>query len=67
MNLIRSLLNWGAHEEDRFTRIYNQGPFELRLYQKLLCAKISTNGIHDNALKSGLKELFGYIKGNNFN
>lgn len=61
-----SLLNWRATEELRFTRLASLGPYELRLYQKMWCAKVSIQGEFDDALKDGRQLLMDYIEGNNF-
>jgi hypothetical protein len=61
-----SLLNWRAQEESRFTLLSNQGPFEVRLYQRMLSARISVTGSFEEALGNGISHLNDYLEGNNF-
>lgn len=65
-SMIMSLLNLKVADDSRFTVISNQGPFELRYYQKMICARVSVPGAYEEAISNGMKLLFDYIKGNNF-
>lgn len=65
-SILLSLLNWKAQEEARFTLMMSQGPFEVRLYQKLLCARVSLEGSFDEAIKNGMKHITEYLEGTNF-
>jgi hypothetical protein len=65
-SIFLSLFNNTAQEETRFTVLSNQGPFELRMYQKIVCAKISIQGSLDQALSEGARFLEDYIEGSNF-
>jgi hypothetical protein len=61
-----SLLNVGPLQESRYKLIDSQGPFEIRFYQQMLCAKLSLSGSYGEVLKEGLRHLNEFIGGNNF-
>lgn len=63
---IFSILNLGPVQESRYRLISSQGPFEVRFYQRMLCAKISLTGSYNEALKNGLQHLEEFLDGNNF-
>lgn len=65
-SLFSSLLHWRATEELRFTRLASHGPYEVRMYQKMWCAKVSIQGEFDDAFNDGCQLLTDYIEGNNF-
>lgn len=65
-SMFMSLLNWKAQEEARFTLLHCQGPFEIRQYQRMICAKISVTGSFEEALANGINHLNDYLEGNNF-
>jgi hypothetical protein len=65
-SMFLSLLNWKSQEDLRYTLLTSQGPFELRLYQRLLSAKVVVDGNYDEALKKGQDILNDYAEGNNF-
>lgn len=65
-SMFMSLLNWKAQEESRFTLLAAQGPFELRSYQRMVCAKIAVTGSFEEALANGISHLNDFIEGNNF-
>lgn len=65
-SIILSLLNLKAQDEARFSLMMSQGPFEVRLYQKLLCARVSLPGSFEEALKEGVRHLSEYLEGTNF-
>ncbi|MFP5385507.1 MAG: heme-binding protein [Bacteriovoracia bacterium] len=63
---ILSLFNWKGEAFERFTVLCSQGPFELRLYHRMLCGRVRTGGSQEDALKKGTTYLKDYINGNNF-
>lgn len=63
---ILSLLNLNALEENRYTVLTSQGPFEVRFYPRMTCAKIALPGDFKAVLKEGLFHLEEYLSGNNF-
>lgn len=65
-SMFLSLLNWKAQEEARFSLQYNQGPFEIRMYQRMVCASISLTGTFEESLANGIRQLSDYLEGNNF-
>ena len=65
-SIISSLLNIKAQDEARFTLMMTQGPFEVRLYQKLLFARISLQGSFEEVMKNGMRHLSDYLEGTNF-
>lgn len=65
-SMFMSLLNWRAQEESRYTLIGCQGPFEMRAYQRMVCAKIAVTGSFEEALAMGINHLNDYTEGNNF-
>lgn len=65
-SIILSLLNLKAQDEARFSLMMTQGPFEVRLYQKLLCARVSLPGSFEEVLKEGMRHLSEYLEGTNF-
>lgn len=65
-SLITSLVNWKAQDESRFELMMSQGPFEVRLYPRLLCARVSLNGNFEETIKSGMKHISDYLEGTNF-
>lgn len=63
---IVSLLNFKTLEQSRYSVLLSQGPFELRFYQRMICAQMSLTGPYDEVLKIGTKYLQEYFEGNNF-
>ena len=61
-----SLLNLRPLDHHRFSVLRNQGPFELRLYQKMVCAKVLMSGSFQEVVKVGMHHLYQYLEGNNF-
>lgn len=61
-----SLLNLKTTYDNRFTVLEDHGPFELRFYQRMMCAKVSIPGTYEEALRDGTQYLIDYIQGNNF-
>lgn len=51
---------------DRFTVLDEQGPFELRFYQRMICAKVNLPGSFEETLRKGMQYLIDYLSGNNF-
>lgn len=65
-SMFLSLLNLKAAVDTRFTVLAGQGPFELRYYQRMVCAKVNLPGTYEDAVKNGMQYLLDYIGGNNF-
>lgn len=65
-SMFLSLLNWRTLDEARFTLLENQGPFEIRYYQRMLCARIKINGLFEEAVTTGMGYLNDFVEGNNF-
>ncbi len=65
-SMLLSFLSLKPMAETRYTVLGEQGPFELRYYPKMVCAKVSVPGTYEEALKLGKKQLMDYISGNNF-
>lgn len=64
--MFATLLNLKSHDHSRFSVLREQGPFELRLYQKMVCAKVQMKGNFHEVLKIGMHHLYQYLEGNNF-
>jgi hypothetical protein len=65
-SIFLSLLQWKAQDEARFSTLTELGPFEIRLYQRLFCAKLPVKGPFEEAFHQGVAELNDYIEGCNF-
>jgi hypothetical protein len=65
-SLMLTLLNWKTDYDYRYSTILSQGPFELRFYQRQICAKVSLNTNFEESLIEGTRMLKDYIGGNNF-
>lgn len=61
-----SLLNFKTLEQGRYSVLLSQGPFELRFYQRMICAQMSLTGPYDEVFNIGTKYLQEYFDGNNF-
>lgn len=62
---LASLFNFKTQEENRYTVLNGQGPFEIRLQERMLCARMSLSGPYDDIVKIGSKYLQDYLDGNN--
>lgn len=60
-----SLLNIRT-EEDSYTVLERQGPFELRLYKRRRLAKVLVEGGRREAYEKGVSLINDYLSGNNF-
>lgn len=65
-SMFLSLLNLKSAADTRFTVLAGQGPFELRYYQRMVCAKVNLQGPYEEAVKNGMQYLRDYLSGNNF-
>ena len=65
-SMLLSLFNFKSPEEARYTLIMDQGPFEMRMYQRMICAKITLKDSYDKSLIHGIQTLEDYTGGNNF-
>lgn len=63
---LSSLLNFKTQEEARYTTLNCQGPFEIRLYQRFVCARMSLSGPYEEIIRIGTRYLQEYLEGNNF-
>ncbi len=63
---LSSLLNFKTQEEAPYTVLGMQGPFEIRLYQRFVCARMSLSGPYEEIIRIGNKYLQEYLEGNNF-
>lgn len=61
-----SLLNFKLGEEVIENFSTRQGPFEVRMNPRMICAKISIPNYESSSLSSSLKILGEYLDGNNF-
>jgi hypothetical protein len=65
ISLLGSLLNLKGLEESRYTLLGSQGPFEIRLYQRMAVAKVMVQGDFNQAFQQGKKHLLDYLQGSN--
>lgn len=65
-SVLASLLNLKIPVAERYSVLQVQGPFEVRLYQRMVCAKMSLTGPYEDILKIGSRYLSEYFDGNNF-
>lgn len=63
---LSSLLNFKIQEDAQYSVLSSQGPFEIRLYQRFVCARMSLSGPYDEIMKIGSKYIQEYLEGNNF-
>ena len=64
--MIETLLNFTHRRPERFTVLFEQGPFELRQYQPMVCARVYFSGNFSDSIKMGMDHLGQYLAGNNF-
>ena len=53
-------------EEPLFSVLSQQGPFEIRMYPRLVSAKVLIKGDFTEAIPQGIQRLQNYLEGNNF-
>jgi hypothetical protein len=61
-----SLFSEKILEDNRYKVLTMQGPFELRLYQRMTYARVSLTGPYDLIVNKGMEYLKEYLEGNNF-
>lgn len=66
ISLLSSLISLKLPEEERYSVIDSQGPFEIRFYRRLACAKVFVPGDLSFAYSQGRKHLEDYLGGSNF-
>ena len=63
---LATLLNFKTPGSEKYSVITEQGPFELRLYHRMICASITLTGPFNEIFKMGIRYLDEYRNGNNF-
>lgn len=64
--LLSSFLGQRSMDSERFRLLLRQGPFELRLYERMICAKIPFEPPFESSSKEAFEHLSRYLQGNNF-
>lgn len=62
---LTSIFNFRVSGEHRYTVITSQGPFEIKLYERMTSAHMSLTGPYEEVMSIGTGYIQEYIEGNN--
>lgn len=62
---LTSIFNLRASGESRYSLLTSQGPFEIKLYERMISASMSLTGPYEEVMSIGTRYIKEYLEGNN--